>query len=166
MGSVRFDVDYPDVVRVGVVADTHGWVHPRLIETLAGVDLILHAGDICGIEVIRALERVAPVVAVRGNNDTAGPCADYPEAVHGRLAGHRLYLAHIVTAPSRPRPTPVPEDAALVVYGHSHMPYVEWHGATLYFNPGAAGKPRFRSRPTVGLLQLRDGGIDASVEAL
>jgi len=66
-------------MRIGVVSDTHGYLNPRVVEVLEGVDRILHAGDIGSQEVILRLEAVAPVTAVRGNNDRTGPTAGYPE---------------------------------------------------------------------------------------
>ena len=69
--------------RVGIVSDTHDWVHPRLLETLDGADLIFHAGDVGSRSVIDALESIAPVVAVRGNNDEGGECRDLPVLVSG-----------------------------------------------------------------------------------
>jgi putative phosphoesterase len=142
---------------VGVVSDTHGWLHPSLLTVLNGVEVILHAGDVVGRWVLDELGRVAPVLAVRGNNDEGKECGWLPLVIEGRFGPAELYLTHIVTPPGKPKPTPVPEPSTLVVYGHSHIPAAVRMGTRLYFNPGAAGRPRFRSVPTAGLVEFGDG---------
>ena len=84
---------------IGVISDTHGFYDPRVPPLLEGVDHILHAGDIGDARIIEALERIAPVTAVRGNNDREGPESLYPEEVTLELGGCRIYLTHEVKVP-------------------------------------------------------------------
>lgn len=152
-------IDLPTVRRVGAVSDTHDWVHPRLLETLDGVDLILHGGDVCSRAVIDALESVAPVVAVRGNNDEGGECGDLPVQVSGCVGPVRIWMTHIVTLPTLQRSTPIPQGTDVVVYGHSHVPDEAVHNGIIYFNPGSAGKARFKSIPTCGVWSFLNGAF-------
>jgi putative phosphoesterase len=146
------------VQTVGVIADTHGLVRPEALAALRGVDRILHAGDIGGPEVLRALEAVAPVTAVRGNNDR-GPWAEtIAETEAVEVAGAWLYVLHDVkTLDLDPRAA----GFAAVVSGHSHRPGRAERDGVLFFNPGSAGPRRFRLPVSVGRLTV-DGGRIAS----
>lgn len=156
-------------MKVGVVADTHGLLRPRVTELLTGCDAILHAGDVGEPEVLTALRRIAPVTAVRGNVDTAGELARLPDRVSGVLgggsadgAGVRYRMVH--------RGDDV-EDSwiagnALVVFGHSHRPEIAWRGSCLLLNPGACGPRRFRLPLTLALLELRDGRVVPELRAV
>lgn len=141
--------------RIGVIADTHGVVHPRVAELFANVDHILHAGDIGGAHVLDALRAAAPLTAVLGNNDDATG----EDVVRVELGGLRVLLTHILPRPSRPSRAVAASLAAspadIVVYGHSHLPHNESVGSTLYFNPASAGPRRFDYPVSVGLLEKR-----------
>lgn len=132
------------------MSDTHGWVHPRLAGYLTGVDVILHAGDI-GPGVLEVLGSVAPVIAVRGNND-AGPAWDHlPERLEAPCRdGWQVDLHHIASG-NGPLASRV-----LVMTGHSHTPAAAVVGEGVRLNPGAAGKGRFRSVPTAGRAWIQD----------
>ena len=155
---------------IGVVSDTHGYLNPRVPELLQGVDHIMHAGDIGDGGIIEALAEIAPVTVVRGNNDRTGPESLYPEEVSLQLKGFGFYLTHIVKPPKKP------DDAAItvyrqqavdiVVYGHSHIAYQQKIGNILFFNPGAAGKRRFKVVPSIGFLELDDGRVNGTIVAL
>jgi putative phosphoesterase len=142
-------------VRIGVVSDTHGRFDPALGRLFRGVDAIIHAGDIGRWEVLTALEAIAPVLAVEGNNDAFGRL---PEERFETLAGRRIAVRHIfgelhqLRAADREwlgrhRPD-------IVVFGHSHRPYRARLGSTLLFNPGSAGPRRFSLPRTAGILSL------------
>ncbi len=140
-------------MRIGVVSDTHGRFDPAIPRLFRGVDAILHAGDIGTLDVIRALEAIAPVLAVEGNNDHF---RRFPIQRVEQLAGRRILVRHIFGElhqigreqkglVERLRPD-------VVVFGHSHRPYRARFGPTLLFNPGSAGPRRFTLPRTVGLL--------------
>ena len=149
---------------VGVISDTHGFYDPRVTPLLDGVEHILHAGDVGSPDVVRRLSEIAPVTVVRGNNDRDGECALYPDAEWLELAGRRVRLTHVVKVPA--------EGSAglaaylgsdVVVYGHSHIAFQDRRGPVLFFNPGAAGKRRFKVVPSVGLLELGPGGAEGRI---
>jgi hypothetical protein len=127
--------------RVGVISDTHGLLRPEALRALAGADLILHAGDVGSPEVLAGLRALAPVVAVRGNNDR-GPWAEALSETEVVTAGGRsLYVLHdLGTLDLDPRAAGF--DA--VIAGHSHQPRIERRDGVLYLNPGSAGPRRFR----------------------
>ena len=148
------------VVTIGVVADTHGLVRPELLEALAGCDAILHAGDVGGGHVLRELEALAPLSAVRGNNDP--PAEELPPTRTVELGGRRFHVLHaiqkLVEADA--------QRADVVVYGHSHRPALEEREGVLYLNPGSAGPPRFRLPITAARLRLAPGGIEPELVTL
>jgi putative phosphoesterase len=146
-------------VKAGVIADTHGYLDPRALAALQGVDCILHAGDIGGPDILDALALLAPVVAVRGNNDRLGPASELPEHVKLDLDGVRIQLVH-----ERPRALPWEED--VLVFGHSHRPLVQTVDGRLLVNPGAAGRSGFHREISVALLTLEAGRAHAEIVPL
>jgi putative phosphoesterase len=154
---------------VGVVADTHGYLNPRVLEALQGVEHILVAGDICGIDVIKGLEEIAPVTAVRGNNDRVGPTSSLPEEAEVVLGGKRMLVRHEVRLPKKGEEAPAEfrgRGLDVVVFGHSHYALVQCREGILFFNPGAAGKRRFNTVPSVGVLEVAGGEVRAEVVRL
>ena len=155
------------VLLVGVVSDTHGYLNPRVPELLRGVDHILHAGDIGDAGIIRELANIAPVTAVRGNNDRTGPESLYPEKATLALEGRKIYLTHIVKVPKGPNPRSMEiyNDAGVevVVFGHSHIALQQRLGTVLFFNPGAAGKRRFKVVPSIGMLELTEERVEGRI---
>ncbi len=141
--------------RIGVIADTHGLIHPRIAELFASVDAIVHAGDIGGPHVLKALRALAPVTAVEGNNDDATG----EEIVRASLGGLKILLTHILPRPRTPAPRVVASlarsPADIVVFGHSHLPHNERIDGVWYFNPASAGPRRFDLPVSVGLLEKR-----------
>lgn len=143
--------------RIGVVSDTHGRFHPRLTEIFEGVNLIVHAGDVEGDEILDRLAAIAPVHAVSGNVD-GRPTSRRPERreIETPIARIAVTHGHLPEAPSTDRPRLVASFAAfsprVVIYGHSHIPKLEWIDGVHVFNPGAAGPARFRQKPCVGLI--------------
>ncbi len=146
-------------LRVGLVSDTHGLFDPRLPHLFARCDLILHAGDVVRRSVLEDLRRIAPVRAVRGNNDLGPEFDDLPELAVVALGDVTAVLVHQVGAPDRPRSAvrqAVARHAArLVVFGHSHRPLAALRDGLLLVNPGSAGPRRFRLPHTAGVLELR-----------
>ena len=137
---------------------------------LQGVDHLLHAGDIGDDGVIRALTCLAPMTVVRGIVDRDGPAAEYPEEQVVELAGRRIYLTHQVKLPRRSDDAHLEQFRAsgydIVVFGHSHIAYQQWWEGLLLFNPGAAGKRRFKVVPSVGIMPLESETVRAEVLAL
>jgi putative phosphoesterase len=142
-------------LRIGLISDTHGVVHPRVPEVFANVDAIVHAGDVGGEHVLRALRALAPVTYVDGNNDdNTGE-----DIERFTLGGLRILLTHILPRPHRPDRRVVDslrrDPADLVLFGHSHLPHDEHVAGVHYFNPASAGPRRFNYPTSVGLLEKR-----------
>ena len=127
-------------MRIGVISDTHGLLRPEAVERLAGVDHIIHAGDIGRPEVIAELRRIAPVTAVRGNVDRDDWAARYPHTELVKLGGRFFYVLHNVAELDL---DPIAAGIDVVVSGHSHQPRIETVDGVLYLNPGSAGPRRF-----------------------
>ncbi len=155
---------------VGVISDTHSYMDPRALRLLQGVDHILHAGDIGDDAIIRSLELMAPVTAVRGNVDREGPVSLYPAERRLELGGHRIFLTHELKPPKRETDHTLDwykaTEVDIVVYGHSHIAYQRRWGDILFFNPGAAGKRRFKVVPSVGFLTLRPTRVCGAITEL
>ena len=150
-------VDLGGVTRIGIISDTHGLLRPGVADVFAKVDHILHAGDVGGEHVLRALRQLAPVTYVGGNNDDG---SDGLDIVRMTLGGMRILLTHILPKPEKPRAEVIAslkkQPADVVVFGHSHLPHNEViHGVT-FFNPSSAGPKRFSNPVLVGLL---DDGV-------
>jgi putative phosphoesterase len=140
-------------MRIGVIADTHGVLHPRVSEVFRGVDHIVHAGDVGGEHVLDALREIAPVTFVDGNNDGA---SGY-EVKRLTLDGCSILLTHILPRPSSPgdhvRRSMATEPADVVVFGHSHLPHDEVIESVTFFNPASAGRRRFDYPTAVGIFE-------------
>jgi putative phosphoesterase len=147
-------------IRIGVISDTHGLLRPEATEALRGSDLILHAGDICGFEVVEELRDIAPVTAVRGNNDHDPWGSRLPETVTVEVGGVRIHMLHDLHQLAL---DPSAEGVSVVVAGHSHQPMREVRSGILHFNPGSAGPRRFRLPISVGRLVVRAGRVSARV---
>ena len=145
---------------IGLISDTHGLLRPEAIAALSGCDRILHAGDIGGSEILRALARIAPVAAVRGNNDRGTWADRIPATRMLRLSGRRAFLVHDRSDIDF---EPVDRRIRIVVSGHSHQPKIEQRDGVLYVNPGSAGPRRFRLPVTVALLRLEDHRVDTRI---
>ena len=144
---------------VGLISDTHGLVRPDVHSALAGVELILHAGDVGGDDVLHELETIAPVHAVQGNTDPPGH-PRLPLAVDLEIGGVRVHVSH-----GHELGSPTPEklleryDAGVIVYGHTHKQLIAHADERWVVNPGAAGARRFNLLPSVARLAIRDGAI-------
>ena len=143
-------------MRIGLISDTHGVLHPKVMEVFANVEHIIHAGDIGGDDVVDALRRIAPVTFVRGNNDDA----EGYDVARVTLGGVRFLVTHILPRPSKPgkhvMQSLAKEKADVVVFGHSHLPHDEIVDGVHYFNPASAGPRRFDYPTSVGLFDDRE----------
>ncbi len=142
---------------IGVISDTHGRLDKQVLNLFRGVTRIVHAGDIGDEEIIWKLEAIAPVIAVRGNNDADTMC--FPNERLAIIEGRTFFVRHqfatIEKLNSAQQRIIEQNMADVVVFGHSHQSYTgEWRG-TLLFNPGSAGPKRFSLPRSVGLLEMR-----------
>ena len=151
------------VTRIGVISDTHGLMRPEALAALAGVSHIIHAGDVGSPEVLAALGAIAPVMAVRGNNDTAAWARKLPLTGALKVAGRTLYVLHDIADLDV---DPAAAGFAVVIAGHSHKPSAVTQDGVLFMNPGSAGPRRFKLPVTIGLLQVGHAGIDAEIQEL
>lgn len=138
-------------MKIGVVSDTHGLLRPEVIPKLGGVDQILHLGDVGDPSILKSLESVAPLTAIRGNIDRTGSCSRLPETEVLLLEGHYIYMLHDLHTL---RLDPVAAKFSAVLFGHSHQPGIRRHKGVLYFNPGSCGPRRFDLPISIGLMIL------------
>jgi putative phosphoesterase len=148
---------------VGVVSDTHGVIRPEALDALRDSELIVHCGDIGGPAVLEALETLAPVRAIRGNNDKGAWVSSLPTYDVVEVGTHAIYVLHNLLELDLD-----PEVAGFtaVLSGHSHKPMIEKRGKILFVNPGSAGPRRFRLPVTVATLALRSGRCEAKIVEL
>lgn len=143
------------MLRIGLVSDTHNLLRPEVLEFLRGSDHILHAGDICDPEVLETLAGLAPLTAVRGNNDRG----DWAKSLHEmrtlRFNGVAVHVLHDL------KELDPAHGAQVVVSGHSHKPRVEQRDGVLYVNPGSAGPRRFSLPISAGELRIEGGRVTA-----
>lgn len=149
---------------VGVISDTHGKFHPAIPTHFAGVELILHAGDIGQRAVMTQLEALAPVLAITGNVDWGGLLDRlYPRVQQIELEGQLVYMTHIGGRPQELRgrlPEPKP---AVYICGHSHIALLERDDKVLFLNPGSAGAPRFGRKPSLARMTVTPDEITAEL---
>jgi putative phosphoesterase len=128
-------------LRVGVISDTHGLLRPQATAFLRGCDHILHGGDIGGPEILDQLAALAPVAAVRGNNDSQPWAASLPDTRLLQLGGVRVFIIHDL---GRIKIDPCAAAVQVIVSGHSHRPSLRQRDGIVYLNPGSAGARRFK----------------------
>lgn len=148
---------------VGLISDTHGLLRPGVHDALQGVELILHAGDVGGSEILDELGLIAPVRAVFGNTDPAGD-PTLEEEINLEIDGLRIHVSHghEVGSPN-PARLAARYDADVVVYGHTHKQLVSQLENQLFVNPGAAGQRRFNLSPSVGRLTIVHGKPEVEI---
>ncbi|NPT38929.1 metallophosphoesterase family protein [Paraburkholderia xenovorans] len=149
--------------RVGLISDTHNLVRPEALQYLAGCDAIIHAGDICNEAVLEALGRIAPVTAVRGNNDTGDWAASLP--THATLTVQQVTIL-VVHDIAEVGADPRSEGVGVVVTGHSHKPSISERDNVLFVNPGSAGPRRFKLPVSAGILIVEGASATASFDSL
>ena len=150
-------------MKVGLISDTHGLLRAEALEAMRGCAHIIHAGDIGDRAILAALEELAPVTAVRGNNDRGTWARRIPETCVLRLGEATVYVIHDVKALEL---DPVAEGFAAVVSGHSHQPRMREEGTVLFVNPGSAGPRRFKLPVSVGYLHVRGRKAHGELRAL
>ena len=143
-------------MKVGLISDTHGLMRAEALQALAGSDFIIHAGDIGDQAVIERLAEIAPVTAVRGNNDTDAWAAQIPETNVLDAKGIRFFVLHSVKDLDV---DPAEAGFQAVVSGHSHRPEIHVREGVLFINPGSAGPRRFRLPISVATIVCRNGQI-------
>jgi len=148
---------------IGVISDTHGLLRPEAVAALAGVERIVHAGDIGSPEVIAALQRIAPVSAGRGNNDREAWAADIPETEVVEVGAVSLYVLHDLHELDL---DPRAAGFAAVIAGHSHQPRREERDGVLYLNPGSAGPRRFKLPISLARLTVAGRRVQANLVTL
>lgn len=148
---------------VGVISDTHGLLRPEALAALSGADVIVHAGDVGSEAVLDQLRQLAPLVAVRGNNDREGAVAALPEIVVTEIGPIRVCVVHDL---KELRLDLAREGVDVVVHGHSHRPSVERRSRVVFLNPGSAGPRRFTLPVTVAKLRIGAAGVRAEIVPL
>jgi uncharacterized protein len=148
--------------RIGIISDTHGLLRPEAERRLAGVDHIVHAGDIGRPEIVDALRRIAPVTAIRGNVDSGEWAREYADTELVCLSGKSIYVLHDL------KTLHIDARAGIdvVVSGHSHVPKIESIGGILYLNPGSAGPRRFKLPITLATLEVTSDGMRPEIHDL
>ena len=136
---------------IGIISDTHGLVRPEALDYLKGSDLIIHAGDIGKPEVLETLRTIAPVYAVKGNNDKEPWAGELPHTEVVEIGSHFLYVLHELEHLDL---DPGAAQFSAVIFGHSHRPQAEYRKGVLYLNPGSAGPRRFHLPIAVARLHI------------
>lgn len=150
-------------MRVGLISDTHGLLRPEALAWLQGSDFIIHAGDIGDPAILEQLAAIAPLTAVRGNNDNAPWGRSLPESAELQVGGLRLQVLHdLAELGVDPRAAGI----AAVITGHSHQPHIEDRNGVLFVNPGSAGPRRFRLPIAAGELRITEGQVQAHTVVL
>ena len=148
------------MTRLGIISDTHGLLRPEALAFLQGCTHILHAGDICTADVLTHLAGIAPVTAVRGNNDWGAWAEAIPETRLIELAGIYIYMLHDLAQLDI---DPVAAGVDVVLSGHSHKPLIERRDGVLYLNPGSAGPRRFKLPIAAAELVIEDRQLQPRV---
>jgi hypothetical protein len=151
------------VTRVGLISDTHGLMRPEALGALAGVAHIVHAGDIGTPEILTQLRAIAPVTAVRGNNDKDAWARGIAEHEVVEIGGKLIYVLHDLKELDV---DPAASGFSVVVTGHSHKPLISTRDEVLYVNPGSAGPRRFKLPICVALLEIAGDAIRAEIREL
>jgi len=145
---------------IGIISDTHGLVRPEAVASLRGVDMILHAGDIGASQVLETLSEIAPVVAVRGNNDKGEWAEVLPDWEVVEIGSVSIYMLHDLKEVDI---SPSGAGFQVVVSGHSHKPSLEDRRGVLYVNPGSAGPRRFTLPVSIAELRVVDDKVSAAL---
>lgn len=144
------------MVNLGIISDTHGLLRPEARYALQGSDMIIHAGDVGGPEVLDGLRSIAPTIAVRGNVDREGWARKLPLTEVVSAGGLQLYVLHDL---SQLDLDPKAAGFSAVISGHSHRPHAEMRDGVLYLNPGSAGRRRFDLPTTLAVLKVEEGKL-------
>lgn len=150
--------------RIGLISDTHGLLRPSVHSALAGVEQILHAGDVGGEEILTELRLIAPVRVVSGNTDAPG---EYETELNLKIGGVSIHVSHgHEFGPPNPARLAEKYSSDVIVYGHSHQQLITRIGERIIVNPGSAGPQRFKLKPSVGVLTISNGRPEVEIIAL
>jgi putative phosphoesterase len=149
--------------KIGIISDTHGMLRPEIAAAFAGVELIIHAGDIGSLLVMMELKKIAPVTAVYGNTDKASWTQELPASAVVTVGDIQLYVLHNLAELDL---DPAAAGFAAVIYGHTHKQTQETRGGVLYFNPGSAGPRRSSLPASVGLITIENSSIHGEIISL
>lgn len=147
-------------MRLGIISDTHGLLRPEVFDAFAGVDHILHAGDVGPLDLLTELEAIAPVTAVYGNTDRWDVRARLPQVARVELDGFRIVVTHgdQLGSPTPEKLNAAFPEAEIIIYGHTHRPLLTLVDIVVtVMNPGGAGARRFSLPPSVGIMELEAG---------
>ena len=153
------DIELKKNLIAGVISDTHGLLRPEVKKIFKKVDLILHAGDIGGETIIKTLEEIAPVIAVKGNVDYGTGLDKLPALRQIKIGKFNLGLVHNINDLKGSTLT----NNDMIIFGHSHKPVIEDKKEAILFNPGSAGKKRFSLPVSVGLLAIEPDKIKPEI---
>lgn len=145
---------------IGVISDTHGLLRPEAVEALAGMDHILHAGDVGAPGILDRLRGIAPLTAIRGNVDVSGVCTELPATEAVELGGRLFYMVHSLLDLDI---NPSAAGVSVVVSGHSHRPEVSQRDGVIYLNPGSAGPRRFSLPVTLAKVIIDHAQVRARI---
>jgi putative phosphoesterase len=152
--------DTPDQTIIGVVSDTHGLLRPEALKHFIDVERIVHAGDIGSPNVLEKLQAIAPVSAVRGNNDKGAWAEAIPETLLFEVRGHVIHVLHDLAQIDL---SPAAAGVAVVISGHSHKPGIAEREGVLYLNPGSLGPRRFRLPIALAKLYVTNDSVRAEI---
>lgn len=152
--------DTPEQTVIGVVSDTHGLLRPETLKHLFDVERIIHAGDIGSPNVLAKLQTLAPVSAVRGNNDKGAWAEAIPETLLLEVRGHAIHVLHDLAQIDL---SPAASGIDVVISGHSHKPLLEQREGVLFLNPGSIGPRRFRLPIALAKLYVSDTAVRAEI---
>ena len=152
--------DTPDQTVIGVVSDTHGLLRPEALKHLVDCERIIHAGDIGSPNVLEKLQALAPVSAVRGNNDKGAWAEAIPESLTFQVRGHSIHVLHDLAQIDL---SPAAAGIGVVITGHSHKPVVDEREGVLFLNPGSIGPRRFRLPISLARLYVSDTAVRAEI---
>jgi putative phosphoesterase len=147
-------------MRIGLISDTHGLLRPEVLAFLRGSDHIVHGGDICDASVLETLSAIAPLTAVRGNNDHGSWASRLRETELVQLGDVFVYAIHDLAQLDI---DPGAVGVHVVVSGHSHQPAIERRAGVLYVNPGSAGPRRFRLPISAAELDVSGSSVSARI---
>jgi putative phosphoesterase len=151
------------VARLGIISDTHGLLRPQAVAFLRGCDRILHGGDIGNAEILARLSAIAPVTAIRGNNDKGAWAEAIPETEFFEFSGISVYAIHDL---SQLDIEPSAAGIRIVVSGHSHKPLIERRDGIFFVNPGSAGPRRFKLPISVADVLIEGSAISPRIVEL
>jgi hypothetical protein len=152
--------DAPDQTIIGVVSDTHGLLRPEAFKHFIDVERIVHAGDIGAPNILEKLQSLAPVSAVRGNNDKGAWAEAIPESLSFEVRGHVIHVLHDLAQIDL---SPAAAGISVVISGHSHKPEVAERDGVLFVNPGSIGPRRFRLPIALAKLYVSDTAVRAEI---